>query len=104
MDHVEGFLEVGRNDQGEVVVNHPDLKPGANGVGHIVFSAAQARSFAALLLKHAGPPPVVPDRRTPNSCNRHSDCAAADAKAKAQGARFGASHCNDDECEDCFGC
>jgi hypothetical protein len=37
-----------------------------------------------------------------NSCNRHSNCANADAEAKARGA-FGASHCHDDECEDCFG-
>ena len=37
-DKIEGYLEVGCNDQGEVVVNHPDLKPDENGVGHIVFS------------------------------------------------------------------
>jgi hypothetical protein len=51
------------------------------------------------------------------SCNRHDDCDAADAKAKA---RFDedrkkpyreqrenlcpyAEHCHDDCCEDCFG-
>ncbi len=33
--------------------DHPDLKPDADGVGHIVFSADQARSFANLLLKRA---------------------------------------------------
>lgn len=44
--------------------------------------------------------PAVPVQR---SCNRHSDCGKADAEAKAKGA-FGASHCHDDECEDCFGC
>ncbi len=48
-----GFLEVGHNERFEVVVNHPDLKPDANGVGHIVFSPRQARHFAELLLKHA---------------------------------------------------
>lgn len=48
-----GFLEVGRNDRFEIVVNHPDLKPDENGVGHIVFSPRQARRFANLLLKHA---------------------------------------------------
>lgn len=52
-DVQSGFLEVGRNDHFEVVVNHPDLKPDENGVGHIVFSPRQARGFARLLLKHA---------------------------------------------------
>jgi hypothetical protein len=47
-----GILEVG-NDGREVVVNHPDLKPDKDGVGHITFSPAQARHFAGLLLKHA---------------------------------------------------
>jgi len=51
-DQVGGILEVGICD-GEVVVNHPDLKPDANGVGHIVFSPGQARSFASLLLRKA---------------------------------------------------
>ena len=37
-----------------------------------------------------------------NSCNRHDDCRAADAKARERGA-FAASHCHDDCCEDCFG-
>ena len=53
IDKIEGYLEVGLNDQNEVVVNHPDLKPDANGVGHIVFSLNQARNLARLLLKHA---------------------------------------------------
>jgi hypothetical protein len=52
-DNAKGFLEVGLNDGGEIVVNHPDLKPDADGVGHIVFSPSQARNFAELLLKHA---------------------------------------------------
>ncbi len=51
-DKIEGFLEVGYND-GEVIVNHPDLKPDENGVGHIVFSPNQARNLADLLCKHA---------------------------------------------------
>jgi len=53
MDKVEGFLEVGCNEQDEIVVNHPDLKPDENGAGHIVFSPNQARTFARLLTKHA---------------------------------------------------
>ena len=45
----------------------------------------------------------LPSPAISNSCNRHSDCKAADEKAKETGARFGASHCHDDTCEDCFG-
>lgn len=52
-DKISGYLEVGRNDSGEIVINHPDLKSDENGVGHIVFSPNQARHFAALLIKHA---------------------------------------------------
>jgi hypothetical protein len=52
-DKIEGFLEVGTNGQGEVVINHPDLQPDENGVGHIVFSPEQARNLAALLLRKA---------------------------------------------------
>ena len=53
-DNVEGFLEVGCNDKDEIVINHPDLKPDENGVGHIVFSPRQARNLAQLLLQNAG--------------------------------------------------
>lgn len=50
----ENYLEVGLTpDSREVVINHPDLKPDANGVGHIVFSPAQARHLAKLLLRKA---------------------------------------------------
>jgi hypothetical protein len=52
-DKVEGFLEVGHSEQDEVIVNHPDLKPDENGVGHIVFSPNQARNLSRLLLQHA---------------------------------------------------
>jgi hypothetical protein len=48
-DKIAGHLEVGINDKGEVVVNHPDLKPDADGVGHIVFSPQQARALADTL-------------------------------------------------------
>lgn len=48
-----GTLEVGTNGEGEVVVNHPDLKPDENGVGHIVFSPKQAFRLSALLHKKA---------------------------------------------------
>jgi hypothetical protein len=49
-----GFLVVGTNGKGEVVINHPDLKPDENGVGHIVFSPAQAHALATLLRNKAG--------------------------------------------------
>lgn len=49
-----GVLWVGKDERGQVVVSHPDLKPDENGVGYIVFSPEQARNFAACVLKHAG--------------------------------------------------
>ena len=49
-DIKQGILEVGTNGSGEVVINHPDLLPDENGVGHIVFSVEQARDLANLLL------------------------------------------------------
>jgi len=52
-DKIKGTLEVGANENGEIVINHPDLKPDANGVGHIVFSPSQARHLAQSLTKHA---------------------------------------------------
>jgi len=53
-DHLGGYLEVGISpDRQEVIVNHPDLKPDENGVGHIVFSPSQARNFAYLLIQKA---------------------------------------------------
>lgn len=48
-DKIEGYLEVGLNENDEIVINHPDLKPDANGVGHIVFSAHQAQHLSNLL-------------------------------------------------------
>lgn len=46
----QGVLEVGTDGKGEVVINHSDLKPDENGVGHIVFSVEQARNLANLLM------------------------------------------------------
>jgi hypothetical protein len=48
-----GQLIVGTDGKGEVVVNHPDLKPDENGVGHIVFSPQQAWDLAKILDKMA---------------------------------------------------
>lgn len=49
-DKVKGVLEVGISGDGrEVIINHPDLQPDADGVGHIVFSPEQARNLAKLL-------------------------------------------------------
>ncbi len=52
-DIKQGILEVGTNGGGEVVINHPDLKPDENGVGHIVFSVEEARNLANILLSKA---------------------------------------------------
>lgn len=52
-DIIGGFLEVGIDAQFQVVVNHPDLKPDENGVGHIVFSPDQARNLAYLMIRKA---------------------------------------------------
>lgn len=46
-------LEVGCNDRGEVVINHPSLETDANGCGHIVFSPDQARNLARILFAKA---------------------------------------------------
>ena len=43
-------LEVGTTGKGEVVINHPDLEPDENGIGHIIFSVEQVRSLANLLM------------------------------------------------------
>lgn len=51
-DKIEGFLEVGILN-GEVVLNHPDLKVDENGAGYIVFSLNQARNLAYLLIRKA---------------------------------------------------
>jgi len=49
-----GVLEVGCDeDTCEVVINHPDLHPDADGVGHIVFSAKQAMNLSSLLIEFA---------------------------------------------------
>lgn len=48
-----GFLEVGTNGAGEIVINHPDLKPDENGVGHIVFSVTEAQHLSSLLQQKA---------------------------------------------------
>lgn len=52
-DIVSGHLMVGTNGRGEVVINHGDLQPDENGIGHIVFSPRQARSLAQLLHRKA---------------------------------------------------
>ncbi len=53
MEIQKNALEVGTNGNGEVVINHPDLEPDENGVGHIVFSVEQARNLANLLMSKA---------------------------------------------------
>jgi len=52
-DKIEGYLEVGLNERDEIVINHPDLKPDENGIGHIVFSINQAQHLSHLLATKA---------------------------------------------------
>jgi hypothetical protein len=52
-DKVTGHLEVGCNDHGEVVINHPKMDVDAEGVGHLVFSPGQARGLGLLMLRKA---------------------------------------------------
>lgn len=49
-----GELIVAMSEDGQnVVINHPDLEPDAEGCGHIVFSPDQARNLAGLLFRKA---------------------------------------------------
>ena len=47
-DNGPGYLEIGTNENNEVVINLP-----CDMTGHIVFSVSQARGLARLLLDHA---------------------------------------------------
>jgi len=49
----KGYLEVGTDGKGGVVVNHPEMECDENGVGHIIFSPSEARDFAAVLQQKA---------------------------------------------------
>lgn len=53
MEKIAGHLEVGTTGRGEIVVNHPELQPDENGVGHLVFSPSQARALAETLKNKA---------------------------------------------------
>lgn len=77
-----GYLEVGRNEQGEVVVNHPDLKPDENGVGHIVFSPSQARNLASLLMHHALESEQEMRRRSEEEARRQAATIPVDRGAR----------------------
>jgi hypothetical protein len=53
-DKIEGYLEVGINGNGEVVINSDaDTKLDEEGRCHWVFSTAQARQLGWLLIKNA---------------------------------------------------
>lgn len=82
MDKVEGYLEVGTNENGEIVVNHPDLKPDENGVGHIVFSPNQARHLAYLLNKRAGQAELDQRRRAEEEKRREAEAIPVDRSAR----------------------
>jgi hypothetical protein len=63
MSKRSGTLEVGFNDAGEVVINHPDLDVDEKGVGHIVFSPEQARTLGGLLFVKANEAEAVRTKR-----------------------------------------
>lgn len=77
-----------------------ELDSGALGDGshgseaHLAALRQVAARAIEIVAKIENPPP--------RTCNRHNDCDAADAKARAAGKHF-ASHCHDECCEDCFG-
>jgi hypothetical protein len=50
---MSGYLEVGTNGKGEVVIVHPDIDPDKDGVGHIVFSPGEALDLADTLRRKA---------------------------------------------------
>lgn len=61
-----GFLEVGIDPENhQVVINHPDLHPDENGVGHIKFSPGQAINLARLLLTKAAEAQLNPSQTFP---------------------------------------
>ena len=62
-----GCLLIGTTGNGEVVINHPDLQPDANGVGHIILSVVQARDMATLLNRKA----AEANRETVSPHNAH---------------------------------
>ena len=54
MDKVAGFLEVGRiEDEQQIVIKVPGLKPDESGAARIVLSPRYARHLANLLVEHA---------------------------------------------------
>ncbi len=48
---VGGYLKIGMNENGEIVMEFDDMRSNIdeNGVGHVIFSTAQARALANLL-------------------------------------------------------
>lgn len=91
------------NDDGDAIASWsyiPDdlLNDQTKALDKARFDAAQSARVEALrrILTTTAPP------SSPPTCNKHTDCDAADAAAHAEGER-GAVHCHDDCCEDCFG-
>ncbi len=69
-DTIEGYLEVGIDPKTfDVVVNHPDLKPDENGVGHIVFSPDQAIALSETLRRKAEEAWLEKARAAPVACH-----------------------------------
>lgn len=60
-----GHLEVGLNDDNEIVIVHPDIESDKDGVGHIVFSIEQAESLSGILQKKILEAKGLPDPMVP---------------------------------------
>lgn len=52
-DKIDGYLEVGTNEHGEVVINHQRLITDADGDGHIIVSPTKSRDLAQSLIRAA---------------------------------------------------
>ena len=48
-----GTLQIGTNDTGMVILNHPQMETDANGCGHIAFTPDEAECLAELLENNA---------------------------------------------------
>jgi len=87
---------------GEIVCPIPfDTEAKAQEALEILRQISNPRLMNSII--KAGPTEVPAIRR---SCNRHDDCAEAEARFKKDKGRDPGPnfHCHDDECEDCFGC
>lgn len=102
-DDEDDALFVGVDDLRRVAVRRPELLEFIEALERAEAQQAGAKATINLMLNRPEPPAAAPATPTVVSCNKHTDCDAADTAAKARGEERGAVHCHDDCCEDCFG-